>query len=669
MEIDDIQQIWKRGAAMSAYFPGYTPRKEQVLMSRAVRKAIDESNHLVVEGGTGIGKSLAYLVPAILWSHQTEQTVVISTATINLQQQLLEKDVPNAIKALENAEIIPANVVRYTTMKGKSNYLCSHHANNFINNEDAKEPAQAQLASVLKDWRTHTGDKTELGLTPELNRHWPTVSSQYNSNCPIYHAGGNLDGQTCFILRARERVKNAHLVIVNHALLLSDIANGGGMLGAAPVVIIDEGHQLEEEASRQFGWELTEPECSRRAAELTKDPNIAGPAEELADTFDKFWHQVAQTVGGNPNDDDSTKTITQAFRKSPEWRALERMAKGLTRKLADVLAIMHGQCQIPGRETMLQPYVEYFTTTNHAITGLFDNHQAEFIQWLRVNHRGHASINSVPLKVAPYINSSIFQTKRSVIVTSATLTTGAKDFSLIRSQIGFPKRGVQLALDSPFDYRRQAQFLIPEDISEPRQFREFRQDTAQAVYDIASQLSGHTLALFTSYSSLSDCDGLIRPQLEAKGIKVLAQGVDGTADAIIRDFRDNPQSVILGTQSFWQGVDLSEDQLHAVIVCRLPFPVPTDPVIEARSELYGNAFSEYHIPIAALRLRQGCGRLIRNHNSKGSIIILDRRMLTMRYGAVFADSLPDYNTQRSNMSTLGTLAHRWVEPKQPVAAG
>ena len=661
MEIDHIQQIWKRGAAFDSYFPDYTPRKQQVQMSRAVTNAIEESNHLVVEGGTGIGKSLAYLVPAILWSHETKKTVAISTATINLQQQLLEKDVPNAVRALEQAGIVPEGAIQYTALKGRNNYVCSHHADNFIKENEGANTAAGTLAEILRDWRTRTGDKTDLGLTPELNRQWPAVSSQYNSTCPIYRTGSSVkDGKTCFLLRARQRVESSNLVIVNHALLLSDIANGATMLGDAPVVIIDEGHQLEDEASRQFGWELTEAESMRKAEELTKDPNLSEAAKQLTGDLGKFWEAVAQAVNPQPNDDDSTATITVKFRETKGWQSLQNVGRHLIRRFDLTLSIIRTQCQMPGRETMLQPYLEYFTDCSRTLDGLFTQHNTELIQWLRVNRRGAASINSVPLRVAPYLNSSLFGMKRSVIVTSATLTTGNRDFSLIREAVGFPERGQQLALDSPFDYPNQAQFMVPSDISEPKDFRNFRQDTAQAVLDIALNLKGHALALFTSYSSLRDCDNTIRASLETKGIRVLAQGADGTADALIRDFRDDPNSIILGTQSFWQGIDLSEDQLHAVIICRLPFPVPTDPVIEARSELYKNAFNQYHVPIAALKLRQGCGRLIRNSRSKGSIIILDKRMLTMRYGQIFAASLPDYSTTLSNMDSLGAHAKEWV---------
>lgn len=661
MVIDDVQQIWKKGAAYDSYFPDYTPRKAQVLMARAVQKAIDESNHLIVEGGTGIGKSLAYLTPAILWSHQSRQTVVISTATINLQQQLLEKDVPSAVAALEQAGLIPQGAVRYTTLKGRANYVCSHHANTFISeNAGANTPA-GKLADILQNWRTHTGDKTELQLTPELNRQWPAVSSHYNSTCPLYRTGTpSPEGQTCFLQRARKRVESANIVIVNHALLLSDLANGGSMLGEAPVVVIDEGHQLEDEASRQFGWELTETESVRRVTELTSDPTLSEEANQLLTILNEFWETVAKAVDPQPYDDDSTQTITEKFRNSSRWKNLQRQGYALTRKLQHILGLIQNQCRMPGRETMLQPYREYFTDCSHAISGLFGAHRQEFIQWLRINRRGSASINSVPLKIAPYINSTLFATKRSVIVTSATLTTGNRDFSLIRSNIGFPSRGAQLAMDSPFDYPSQAQFMIPDDIADPKDFREYRHDTARAVADVAVKLGGHTLALFTSYSSLRDCDNAIRPALEKRGIRVLAQGSDGTADAIIREFRTNPRSVILGTQSFWQGVDLSEDLLKAVIVCRLPFPVPTDPVIEARSELYQNAFSQYHIPQAALKLRQGCGRLIRNHASRGSIIILDPRMITMRYGQTFAESLPDYTTTEASLSELGQKAQSWA---------
>ena len=303
------------------------------------------------------------------------------------------------------------------------------------------------------------------------------------------------------------------------------------------------------------------------------------------------------------------------------------------------------------------------TVNDHAtsIRSTIEESDPDWISWVEPRRRAAASIRRIPLRVGPILTKNLFGRRKSVIVTSATLTTSAGDFTHLQEHIGAPDART-LALDSPFDYENQARLLQPRDMPNPRQFRKYEDSIGRALEEITTALDGHTLALFTSNAAIKAAKERLAPALGGQGIKTLAQNIDGGPVDLLRAYRASPKSIILGTNSFWEGIDLAEPGiLKAVVICKLPFPVPTDPIIEARSNLYRNPFGDYHVPMAVMRFRQGFGRLIRNSQSKGAIIILDPRFDHPRYGYLFQSAIPRCDEPASELRDIARLAKEWLQ--------
>ena len=663
--------LWGPDGAFAKHFPGYEPREQQQRMFRAVTSAIRRNRHLMVEAGTGTGKSLAYLAPSLIAAVRSNDVrVAISTATINLQEQLVNKDIPAAAQALEQAGIIEPGALTWTTLKGKSNYLCHEQRLAFSQqHDDSPWQAAGSLLRKVDDWHTQTGDRAELSLRPDENWPWSLMSARFSNHCSLYHAGN----AECYLHRARQNARRAHIVVTNHALLLSDIAAHDPYLGHITHVIIDEAHHLEEEASRQFGWELTQTELPRFLNQMDNDPALA----ELSVTTNRAWEQFWQTLTAcgddRRRDDDPQITVNPKLRRNKAWHAVTTASNALLEAAAGFLAGLNQEVanarnmgNTP-REALLRPIATAVNETRNKVNSLTSEHDPESVQWIQPKDDDTSSVHCIPLRVGPLLRDKLFDRRQAVILTSATLTTEPGDFTMLREQTGFPA-GNRLSLESPFQYHKQARFMSPADLPNPKQFQQFGDAVAQSLFNLVSQLDGHTLALFTSNAAIRSAARQLRSQLAPLGITTMAQGVDGAPADIIARFRSNPRAVILGTNSFWEGVDLSEDLLHAVAICRLPFPVPTDPVIEARSRLFDDPFDDYHIPIAVLRFRQGFGRLVRNSRSKGSVVILDPRIRHPRYGRQFFNSIPTCDYVKVTIDTVGQHARQWLQPESPESA-
>ena len=657
--------LWGPDGAFANHFPGYEPRNQQQRMYRAVTAAIQRNQHLMVEAGTGTGKSLAYLAPAMMATlRNNDIRVVVSTATINLQEQLVNKDIPAAAQALEQAGIIEPGALTWTTLKGKSNYLCHEQSLAFSQqHDDSPWHAATTLLRKIDNWRTQTGDRAELSLRPDENWPWSLMSARFSNNCSLYHAGN----AECYLHNARQRARRSHIVVTNHALLLSDIAAHDPYLGHITHVIIDEAHHLEEEASRQFGWELTQAELPRFLNQLDNDPALAELTGITNRAWQEFWQKLTACGDDRRRDDDPQITVNPKLRSKNVWKAVTTAADALLEAAAGFQAGLNQEISNARnmgntpREAMLRPIATAVNETRNKINTLTSEHDPESVQWIQPKDDDASSVHSIPLRVGPLLREQLFDRRQAVILTSATLTTEPNDFTLLREQTGFPA-GRQLSLESPFNYTQQARFMSPADLPNPKQFREFGDAVAHSLFNLVSHLDGHTMALFTSNAAIRAAARQLRGQLAPLGITTLAQGIDGGPADIIANFRADPRAVILGTNSFWEGVDLSEDLLHAVAICRLPFPVPTDPVIEARSRLFDDPFVDYHIPMAVLRFRQGFGRLVRNGRSRGSVVILDPRIRHPRYGRQFFDSLPTCDYVKATIDTVGQYASQWLQP-------
>jgi DNA polymerase-3 subunit epsilon/ATP-dependent DNA helicase DinG len=677
-------------------FAGFEHRPEQEEMLDTVSHAIFNQQHLVVEGGTGVGKSLAYLLPAALFAVSQGQRVVVSTNTINLQEQLITKDIPALKEVLEQSGLLDPDSLNVALLKGKANYLCLRRWQQLSRSEPLTVD-DAKLLSKTAMWLqdTATGDRGEINLNGREASTWTHVSAGEKGFCMDMR-----DGSPCFVRAARQRAEQAHIVVVNHALLMSDMVFGG-LIPEYDTVIIDEAHHLEDAATNQFGFELPQGELERLlepVGRLTRDVRQALTTSELEPaTLDigqsavssveaegprlrQAWEQLFTAVEalhigqrrGRNQGDQNQMLITNEVRNTSAWGELHLAWENLNTRLGQIgIALRNVRSFLDGNDLPAAPDQQALEMeasslsedlaelANH-LASILDNAPEDAIHWVNVNpSQGTISLHSAPLDVSPILAEKLFNEKDCVILTSATLTTGGS-FQYLKRRVGIDEDTSDLLVGSPFDYERAAQALIPEDMPQPNA-NGYVAATADVLAQLGQKLQGRTMALFTSHSSLRAVAQRLRPMLEPYGIPVMAQGVDGSAPYLMAAFGEEPNSVLLGTASFWEGVDMPTGLLKALVLTRLPFQVPSDPIVQCRSGLYEDPFNEYSIPNAVLRFRQGLGRLIRNKDDRGTIVVLDSRISTHGYGQAFRDSMPPCHHTPCLTSNVGMLAEMWLE--------
>ena len=679
IDTEMVASMFSDGGALSHALDGFEPRSEQAEMAQAVAEAINDGERIIIEAGTGVGKSLAYLLPAALYAMANGKRVVISTNTINLQEQLLKKDVPILVDALKSVEG-GGDDLRFTPLKGRANYLCMRRWDTMsTSNEQTPEEARMLAKTMLWLQSTASGDRAEINLGhPRAAAPWDRLSAN--------NARGCLRNESvCFLRSARERAAASHLVIVNHALLLSNATVGGTLIPDYDILIIDEAHHLEEEATNHLGFELTQAGFNDHFQSLTGDgglPNQSVTAfrtattdttdrretvetvtAELAQLLPRMRDSIARLLAGveamaqpsgnrrrAPSAYAQQTRVTRGMRAHPRWSELEigwenadlALAE-LGRQLANLQKSLEGleEAGLLNYESLVNDIADAAQSNTELRRQLKEFVVApddETIYWLTLSaRRAELSLHAAPLHVAEQLDELLFSQTRSVVMTSATLSAEQK-FDHIVERTGFTDAR-ELLLGSPFDYPNAAVLCLPNDMPMPNQWA-YQEALETAIKDAAIAADGRTMALFTSYSALRSTASSIKDDLKARGIEVLQQGADGPPAQVVRRFMQNPRAVLLGTASFWEGVDLPGDALSVLIVARLPFTVPSEPVFQARSELYDNAFMQYAVPQAILRLRQGFGRLIRTKTDRGAVIILDRRVTASRYGSAFLRSLP-----------------------------
>ncbi|MFQ5860637.1 MAG: helicase C-terminal domain-containing protein [Dehalococcoidia bacterium] len=682
------------GGLLARSLPGYEYRPQQVEMLRGVVKAFNQGTHLMVEGGTGIGKSLAYLLPAILFSARNGTQVVISTNTINLQEQLIQKDIPAVVQALEEGDLLPRGQLRGVQLKGRANYLCLRRWAHLARSETLS-PSEARLVGKTLVWLqgTATGDRAELNLSGRDGYLWGHISAGERGHCP-----GSQEG-LCFLRSAREAAEGAHIVVVNHALLLSDLAMGGGLLPPHDHLIIDEAHHLEEEATRQLGFQVSqgtlEEELERLGRSLddvrlllrslAPHPVLRQEGEQhlaeleawlprARENWARLWALAAEFLREHHEGSSEYRPqlrVTSSTRAQPAWPDLEVdwenldlvLAEGIRQverllRLVDTLP-PEGPLDAETILLALASWVEDTEELRARLKGFLANPERETICWMaQEDQEGTLSFHSAPLNVGPELQKRLFEKRECVILTSATLST-TEGFGHIRERIGLAE-AEELLVGSPFDYRQAALLFIANDMPTPNAAG-YTPALGEALTSLAEALEGRTMALFTSYAALKWVRTAILPSLESQGIRVLAQGIDGSPRQLVEAFSEDPKTVLLGTSSFWEGVDLSGGILKALVLARLPFNVPTDPVFAARSQLYEDPFSQYGVPQAVLRFRQGFGRLIRGKGDRGVIVVLDSRVLTRPYGSAFLDAVPPCTVRTAPLGTLPAEARAWVQ--------
>lgn len=678
---------------------GYEERPQQVEMLRAVARAFNDGGTLVAEAGTGTGKSLAYLIPAVKFAQRNDERVVVSTNTINLQEQLYVKDLPDLRRAL-------GQDFRASLLKGRQNYLCFQRWTAMRRRPDLTMSEILALVKVLI-WlpQTETGDVGELNLTEAERAVWTRLNSNPEVCSPRRCSAVGKRG--CFLQYARERAAGSHVVVVNHALMLSDVAAGNAVIPDYRYLVVDEAHHLETQATDQLGYsvrlrdvvdaldqlghtsaerrtgvvnELANHfkgakvgESARREAE-TLAQQISARVEECRSAATAFFSTLAAFLkvhGTDARGYDQRTRITTGMRAKPAWEQVEAAWEALAIKLAD----LHGPTEqlhtlIVALEN--QDVLEYEALLGSLGGALRFNERLreegaaivvegdpERICWASVTG-GEAGINSAPLNVGPLLKSSLFDQKRTTVLTSATLTTDGS-FDFVRERLGL-EDAQELAVGSPFDYGSSTLLYLPTDVPEPDR-PDYTQALARSLIEVCTASRGRTMILFTSHTALRQAWQAIKRPLEGQGILVLGHGVDGTPRRhLLQTFKTNPRSVLLGASSFWEGVDVIGENLSVLAIAKLPFAVPTDPVFAARSELFADPFNEYALPATILRFKQGFGRLIRSRTDRGVVICYDRRLQTKAYGGAFVRSLPPAQLRKAPLGQLPRAVEEWLRP-------
>ena len=705
-----VRELFEEDGALASVVQGFQHRDGQSAMAAAVARAINGDQTLVVEAGTGTGKSLAYLVPSAMHAIENGRRVVVSTNTIALQDQLLSKDVPALRQALEVAGIekpLEARVV-----KGRGNYVCLKRWFNHQRTPPVA-PADASMRGRAMIWlsTTETGDRAELNLNQEEENEFRSVSAEGEA-CNAARCQFNHRNQ-CFLYRARRDAEASHILIVNHALLLSDVLAENSLLPESDVLVIDEAHHLEDQATHQFGFAVSDPGINSSIDDLIRQdgPVTAGAISTTADLLVRSWRE-------HPTDDDEKRVtklvermrdatehtaaarraavdlfallghlfesrpatdrsirLTPQFRDEAAWGSYEVATDALAAQLIqldrDAKWLLDQIDRLPGIEDDSPAADERGDTTlelqnaQRALTDQrFNLHEIvldpsdEGIYWIEKGFTGRVSLHAAPLHVGTMLQDRLFDRLSSTILTSATLTTDGS-FGYVKQRLGLEQTR-DLSMPAPFDYRSQALLYIADDMPEPNQ-PGYQVAVNEAIVDLGRGVGGRTLVLFTSHQALQTTYHAIKPVLERHGIAVLAQRIDGSPRRLIERMRMGGPLVVLGAATFWEGVDIAGPALSAVAIVRLPFAVPTDPVVAARSELFENPFLEYSTPQAILKFKQGFGRLIRRTDDIGVCAVLDRRVVSKRYGRAFIESLPNCMLTIASRHTLGDAAADWID--------
>ncbi|HVF24292.1 MAG TPA: helicase C-terminal domain-containing protein [Anaerolineales bacterium] len=696
LDVDEIASVLEYGGPFSQYFQSFEQRPEQVEMLRAVSNALSYGSHLMVEAGTGVGKSFAYLVPAALFAKQNNTRVVVSTNTINLQDQLIQRDLPNLSQAL-NLDF------RFSVLKGRSNYLCPRRLENLRHFGPRNADEMRVLAKVMV-WQMNnqSGDRSELNLTGPTEREvWVRLSAEDDActteTC-IKRTGG-----ACPFHRAKTMSQAAHVLVVNHALLLSDVATGSKVLPEYSHLIIDEGHHLESATTNALSFKLNQFDMERMMKEIggtntgvlgrllgeMKDalrPSDFGllqksvsRATDMTFRIEQMNRQFYTILGefaklqreGQPQSNYSWQArVLPATRTLPGWDEVEiawdTIDETLSLLIASLAEIYKAAADLyaDGHENLqdvmadMSNVARRLTEAEANINGMIGKPIPGMVYWIEVQPNGNRlSLNAAPLSVGPLVEKYLWHEKRCLILTSATLTTHG-EFQYLRNTLGADEAD-EMQLGSPYDYESAALLYIANDIPEPNAHG-YQQALDRAILATAKATGGRMLVLFTSYAALKKTAQAITGPLAREEIYVYEQGDGASPNALLESFKATERAVLLGTRSFWEGVDVPGDSLSVVVLTKLPFDVPTDPLIAARSEIYEDSFNQYYLPEAILKFRQGFGRLIRTASDRGVVAILDRRVLTKQYGRLFLESLPPCSARQGPVANLAREAGKWL---------
>ena len=650
---------------LAGLLPGYEHREPQMQMLLAVAQIQGRGGTLVVEAGTGTGKSLAYLVPSIARAVRHGERVVVSTDTHTLQEQLMGKDLPGL------REWLPWEF-KACLLKGRSNYVSLRRWRRYLA-EPCHDADELRFKLKVLVWlhNTESGDRSELRLHGREEVFWARIASD-----PLDCVGIHCTKEDCYVHRARAEAEAADLVVVNHALLLADAEIGGGLLPEFDHLVIDEAHHLEEAATRGLRQEVDGPGLLALLerlggageaqpgllAELRRQPHLGASGEAFAEATpltvaavervrELFSVAVGWVAGhlSEPERREDSLRITPLLREDDGWETVRLAGENATTSLAALDAAVRravgGSREWLGGTEPDQSVRELeiirgrLHTATHLLGEALVEPNPNRVYWFSLAPRSeHLVLRAAPINVGSLLRDRVYSERRSTVFTSATLAVGGS-FDYFRSRVGLGPQAEELILPSPFDFLHQALVCLPTDLPAPED-QDFDLGVEQIVAALARRVGGRTLVLFTSHRQLRDVHTALKQRIDLDDVLILAQGIDGQRRQLLKAFEEAERPLLLGTSSFWEGIDVPGERLSCVVMVRLPFPVPTDPVYAARAERVRDAFTQLALPQAALRLKQGFGRLIRRSSDRGAVVILDNRILGRDYGKAFLDVLP-----------------------------
>lgn len=642
----EVHDIFSEGGRMaSAKNFEYRPQQQQ--MATAVARALENRSHLLVEAGTGVGKSLAYLIPSVLFAGANSRKAVISTHTINLQEQLFYKDIPIVQKLMPEE-------FSATLLKGRQNYLCPHRLERAMAQPgDLFVNAEVEELKRIWEWSLKTKDGTlsDFDKPPDY-KVWNQVCSEPHQCTP--RTCGN--DPRCFYQAARKRAEEARVLVINHSLFFNFLAGAEddadkeskGFLFANDFVIFDEAHTLENVAAKHLGLDLSHggarrllhrlynPRTQKGLLQLLRKADLVKQVTYLEGECEAFFAGFESRLSFG-----RAKEL-RLTRPDPVENTLSVPLAQLQRSLADL-----------ARETKddhikadLQDSARRVESLRVGLGQFLSQTREDHVYWVERSERGGSSslqMSAAPIEVAAQLRTLLFREKETVVMTSATLAVG-RGLGYFQKRIGGDAADT-LQVDSPFDYQRQMKVYIPRQMPEPATKQPYEDALAHWIKHFVGLTKGQAFVLFTSYQSLKNLAASLEMFFLTSGLNLLAQGGSMPRHRLLEKFKTGRHCVLFGTDSFWQGVDVPGEALSNVILTRLPFAVPDHPLIEAKLERItargGDAFREYSLPEAILKFRQGVGRLIRTKQDKGIIVILDNRILTKTYGKAFMAVLPD----------------------------